>query len=612
MDKPIITIFPDAKAASKPFYIGIEKAMERIKTGKSADKIRGLRTFKDKKERDRLKKNLPSYCFSGKFSKRNSESLLEHSGIVVIDFDHLKNPAEFKDKIIKDEYIHFAFISPSGDGLKVGMKIPPDKKTHVASCKAITEYFKHEKLDEFTDVCRLCFESHDPDLYYNPDSNVFEVLKEEKVETQKFVVPDIETDYDSIYENLKTWLNKKGEYYCDNNKHKFLVKFASACLRYGIPEGITLKKLLFDFINAASKVNPKDYERIVSRTYQLYSSKFNTAYFENSNVPEMPIQTEILSAELAPHDIIRVKDIWDSMLEGFDKGYEKGTTTYFPTIDKHWTWKKKELTLFFGIPGHGKSQMLMQLALIKSIKEGTKWGVFSPENNPPNFFYDELIRTYVGKNTVKSKNQMSKKEYEKAMGFIGKHFFYIYPKDNSPTPEYINERFYELIEKEGINGCITDPFNQLANAWAKTGRDDLYLDSYLSKELRFAQKHDIYKIIVAHPKGSIGLTDKGCFRVPHSYDLAHGAMWYNMCDNIICIHRPELPINKISTEVLFMSLKIRRVRLVGELGETSLFYDKLTGRYINDGQSPFENTKQLILEHRENEYVTPNIDEPPF
>ncbi len=610
MDEQVITVFKKLRDTKNPYYTTVGVALDRIRTGNSSEKVSLIRTMTDKKERDEIKESLPSYCFSGKFSNRSNEALINHSGVVIVDFDHLDNPDEFKESITKDEFIYFAFISPSGDGLKVGIKIPPDKKTHEASCRAITEYFKDEKLDEFTDVSRVCYESYDEKLYHNPQSKIFEKLKKIETNVKPFHVPDIHTDYDKIYEKLKTWLQSKGENYADGNKHKYLVKLAGACLRFGIPSDITLQKLLFDFINAAGKVNPKDYERIVNRTYSLYSSRFNTAFFEKE--PDRQQKEEIFDTTLPLQDVIIVKDIAESMIEGFDKGYEKGTTTYFPNIDNHWTWRKKEVTLFHGIPNHGKSAMVLQLALIKSVREGTKWGVFSPENNPPNFFYDELIRVYIGKNTMKSQNQMSLKEYKKGMDFVGEHFFYIYPKDNMPTPEYINERFYSLIVKHKIEGCIIDPFNQLTNAWAKAGRDDLYMDSFLSAEIRFAQKHDVYKIIIAHPRGSIRALDSGYYRMPHPYDLAHGAMWFNMCDNIICIHRPELPVNKQSTEVQFVSQKIKRTRLVGFLGETNMFFDIATGRYMYDGQTPFENKQMEIVEFKENNYITPNIDEPPF
>ena len=607
----MITIFPNSFTPDKPHYITVEQAIERIRSGRSAERIKEIRLIDDKKKRGKVKEFLPSYCFSGTFSYRNNESIIKHSGIIVIDFDAIENPESRKEQLCKDKFIYFAFISPSGDGLKVGIKIPANIKTHEQSCKAITEYFKDEKLDEFKDVARICYESHDEKVYFNPDSKIFEKLKkEERTNGTSFHVPDIHTDYDKIYENLKVWIKKKGETYQDGNKHKFLVRLAGACLRFGIPENTTLQKLLFDFINAAGKVNPKDYERIVKRVYSLYSAKFNTAFFEKE--PDEIQQQEIFETELPLQDIIFVKDISESMIEGFEKGYEKGTTTYFENINPLWTWRKKELTLFYGIPNHGKSQMLMQLALIKSVKEGIKWGVFSPENNPPNFFYDELIRTYIGKNTLKSQNQMSLAQYKKGMDFVGEHFFYVYPKDTTPTPEYINERFYKLILEKNIGGCIIDPFNQLANAWLKAGRDDLYLDAFLSSEIRFAQKHDVYKLIVAHPKSTVKTMEDGYYRTPNPYDLAHGAMWFNMCDNIICIHRPELPMSRTSTEVKFISQKIKRQRLVGIPGETSMFFNIKTGRYTYNEQSPFEDKQIGITEFSENEYVTPNIDEPPF
>ena len=44
----------------------------------------------DKSQRNELKKNLPAICFSGKFSKRNSDSIVEHSGLLCLDFDGYK------------------------------------------------------------------------------------------------------------------------------------------------------------------------------------------------------------------------------------------------------------------------------------------------------------------------------------------------------------------------------------------------------------------------------------------------------------------------------------------------------------------------------------------
>ena len=76
-----ITIFKDIKDTAQPFYRDVSKILERIQEGASQDIVRSIRVEKDKEIRDKLKQSLPAVCFSGKFSKRNDSSLLEHSGL---------------------------------------------------------------------------------------------------------------------------------------------------------------------------------------------------------------------------------------------------------------------------------------------------------------------------------------------------------------------------------------------------------------------------------------------------------------------------------------------------------------------------------------------------
>ncbi len=244
------------------------------------------------------------------------------------------------------------------------------------------------------------------------------------------------------------------------------------------------------------------------------------------------------------------------------------------------------------IPTHNTTLML-QLCLIRSVREGLRWGVFSPEQNPPIDFYKDLIHTYIGKSTEKyHKNQMSPEEFEKGMDFMNEHFFFIYPKDESPTPEYINERFGELIVKHKIDGCITDPFNQLDNDWGKNGRDDHYISAYLSKEKRFALDNNIYKIIIAHPKNNLEkIKGTNNYECPTEYNLAGGAMWANKCDNILATYRPFYGEDKSNPSVQFRSQKIKKQKYVGIPGTVPLSFDIFSNRYIEfaEQQSVTEN-----------------------
>ena len=233
----------------------------------------------------------------------------------------------------------------------------------------------------------------------------------------------------------------------------------------------------------------------------------------------------------------------------------------------------------------------MQLALLKSVKEGTKWGIFSPEQDPPDYFYNDLIHTYVGENVDPFfRNQMSEKRYEEAMDFINDHFFYIFPENDSPTPEYINDRFEELIVKHSIKGCITDPFNQLDHHWTKldkTGRDDRYVSAFLNAEKRFAIQHQVYKIIIAHPNASVKKKSDGNYDYPDTFDIAGGAMWGNKCDDILVAYRPYYSTDKANSEVKFISQKIKKQKIVGIPGEVTLSFDRVSNRFLENGISPF-------------------------
>jgi len=66
--------------------------------------------------------------------------------------------------------VRSAFISPSGTGLKVIVKIDGD---HKKCCEGLYDHFHSEFLDLQTDICRVCFESYDKNIYSNPNSTVF-------------------------------------------------------------------------------------------------------------------------------------------------------------------------------------------------------------------------------------------------------------------------------------------------------------------------------------------------------------------------------------------------------------------------------------------------------
>jgi hypothetical protein len=504
--------------------------------------------------------------------------------------------SELRERLKKDPFTYMLFLSPSGDGLKLVVKIPADKETHALSAAALTDYYKDEKLDEFKDISRICFESYDPDIYFNPDSDLFKTLKEEQLIKRSINTTEIIYDYDIIISNIEKWLESKGEYYQDGNKHKYLVKIFAACNRFGVPLSIAKQLISFKYISMAGKVEQKDVHLIADKIYKNFSNNSCSAHFSRDGKPietitKKELTYEAIDVTLPLTDVIYLDNVRDSMLHSFKTGQSRGETTHFDLIDEHFRWKKGELTLMHGIMNQGKSTMIMQLCLMKAVFCGYKYAFFSPEQDPPDDFYDDLIHMYIGSNTQKHfHTQMPESEYIRGMDFIKDHFFYIYPENESPTPEYINERFIEVIKKHKVSGCIIDPYNQLDNDIKKNGgREDLYLSAFLSKQKRLAQQYQIFMIIVAHPKGGLGKTSNGDYEKPNVYDLAGGAMWSNKCDNVLLTYRPYYTSNKENKAVQFCSQKIKKHKLCGVPGDVELIFSDAKMRYYESIGSNLSN-----------------------
>jgi twinkle protein len=291
----------------------------------------------------------------------------------------------------------------------------------------------------------------------------------------------------------------------------------------------------------------------------------------------------IRNAEAIPIDgVYYLEDIFPSMIENFRRGVVLAPTTRFTEMDEYFRWKKGELNLFCGYGNHGKTFFALQLMLTKSIWDGWRWAIFSPENFPANDFYDDLVEMYVGKWL----NEMSEQEYVDACHFISEHIFYVYP-ENEHDVNSINERFRHLVLKKGVDGVMIDPFNQLDHIQKPYQREDQYLSETFKDLKRFALLNNVCYNIIAHPKNPTYEKDKS-LPIVDMYDVAGGAMWGNKMDNIISYYRPNFHIDKNDPNVQVYIQKVKRKRTGGKQGDFPLILNWGRKRYMNpvSGEMP--------------------------
>lgn len=293
--------------------------------------------------------------------------------------------------------------------------------------------------------------------------------------------------------------------------------------------------------------------------------------------------------------VYRAMDFANGMVKGFKEGKRRGETTNFKTMDMNFTWKRGFLYAFSGFPQHGKTEVLRQLALAKSIHNGWKWCIFDPEsmscddsgNITPDEIFDSLAHSLVGKSTDPAHfNQMSMSEYEWAIEFLNKHFVIVYP-DETHTPETILEYFLHANTHFKCDGYITDPWNKLIHNYG--GLLDEYLAGQFKKYKDFALKNSAVNCIVEHPKGGVYKLQDGSWPVPNEYSLRGGAMWNNSTDCLTILHRPNIHIDYKDPHVDMHILKMKNQKLNGFQGTVHLEFNRKENRhYQMDGTTPLQ------------------------
>jgi len=314
----LITIFKSIKDTSTPFYRDVADILDRIKNGTSKELVKNIRNENNKSERQELKKKLPAICFSGKFTKRNDASLIQHSGLICLDFDGFekkKDLLEAKQKYSENTFVYSVFLSPSGNGLKVLVKIPIDETNHTNYFNSLKTYFNSEYFDETCkNVSRVCYESYDPLIHINDNSSVWDKIEEpeyKEVNKHRDVATIPITDENKIVDILvKWWVKKFPMEEGQRNQNCFVL--ASAFNDFGINRELA-KYVLNQY--ATKDFNQREIIRTIDSAYSN-TQNFGTKYYEDEErVNTIKVKLKRGMSKKEVRDELKDKDIEDNVIE---------------------------------------------------------------------------------------------------------------------------------------------------------------------------------------------------------------------------------------------------------------------------------------------------------
>jgi len=214
------------------------------KVQEKVSEIRQHLSEDNKPKADELKKGLMGFTPSGTFNgRRSAENIKEYSNLIILDIDKVDDAEDVKNAASLITYTMMAFLSPSGSGVKILAEHNAGLDNHKIAFESVVNYYEKElnvKIDPSgKDIARLCFFSHDPDLFYNEDSKVFEVntfISDTSVDVKDEAtkVNDSTIDYIKLLDEVKVQTNKKSTFH-NGSRNDFLFKFSCNANRVGVP-----------------------------------------------------------------------------------------------------------------------------------------------------------------------------------------------------------------------------------------------------------------------------------------------------------------------------------------------------------------------------------------
>ena len=180
------------------FWVWMYVTMKYLQLGPDPDRDIGLVSKTEwlrgiegnEAQRQYKGKNFDYFTPGGTYTYCDDSSLIEHSGVLCIDCDHLDDdsptmkrkisPVEMKKLLLADPYwgerTLMMFTSPRGHGVKWFVEIDLGKCDYVTWFKALRNYlmltygFGEKQIDSsVSNESHPCFISYDPDAYLRPD-----------------------------------------------------------------------------------------------------------------------------------------------------------------------------------------------------------------------------------------------------------------------------------------------------------------------------------------------------------------------------------------------------------------------------------------------------------
>lgn len=170
------TRFKSVKNTKPERISNLVSVLEEIRNGVYKTQIEEIRK-QENPSKSPLKDKLPLFTPTGIFNYRSIAGMETYNGVICLDIDNIPNAEEIKEKCKTLPWVYSAFITPSGQGLKVIVKTNATKETYKETELSVADAFFHttgcSRDNHCKDIARIQFVSYDPTIYINENAITF-------------------------------------------------------------------------------------------------------------------------------------------------------------------------------------------------------------------------------------------------------------------------------------------------------------------------------------------------------------------------------------------------------------------------------------------------------
>lgn len=247
---------------------------------------------------------------------------------------------------------------------------------------------------------------------------------------------------------------------------------------------------------------------------------------------------EIIESARPQHtaDIITVSERTDEILNvlngrydhGYDVGYGPLTDHVFHPTDQG------GLMIVTGKPNSGKTDFLNDLTCRLMAKTGRYVCYLSFEVPDKNKHMARLVQLMLGKTNTTG---YTREQLHPIVGFLDRHMVHLDLHEVPPTPDNIIARADIVRRNAPLKYLIIDPYLFMEVETGRYSTETQAIKSMLTQMQAWGREHNIWVVIVAHPRKLGKLNGRNELEDIDMYTIAGSANWANLADFIFSISR---------------------------------------------------------------------------